>query len=131
MKIRTGFVSNSSSSSFVISVDKTDEIPKASIEMSIDEISKTISTIEELDHYFIEEHGSYHKKYTSVEELFTEDYKDYLREEYIKYKDELESGKMLFMGRCANDDDNPLSAAMYNDMGSIKLSYGKFIKGDE
>lgn len=102
MKVRNGFVSNSSSSSFIISTDQ--EEVKINIEVDLTKFIKaTIKTKEELDKYLLEE--SY---CDNIEEWFADwtgnedKYKSYLRE--------LEVGKVILAFEFYNDSGDALEA---------------------
>jgi hypothetical protein len=94
--IRLGYVSNSSSSSFIIaSVDS----PKLLVEIDVEKLTQgTITTLEELDEYFLDERGSgYHD---TLEEVLEEEWE---REAYEKCKDYIDRGVTLYYGWLAND----------------------------
>lgn len=99
MKIRNGFVSNSSSSSFVIAC-----IPSESLKMTIEiDLSKCkkISTVEELDIYFNDDYGKDWKEYKSS------------LNKYNKYNTAIQSGKQIVVFCNSNDDDDPISNFLY------------------
>ena len=99
-KIRNGFVSNSSSSSFIVS---SKEEPKIHVEISLRDLSSYIvSTKEELDKA-IKEHF-----YTDVDEL--EGYEKII---YNKCLKQIELGNTLYFGTVANDFDNPVNEFVY------------------
>jgi hypothetical protein len=91
MKIRNGFVSNSSSSSFMVSF-KPKENPKGKITIKMDvdlcNMGMTIRTIKELDKYW--------------EEQYCNDYM-YMVKEYDKLKKEIQSGKYVIVGSFSSD----------------------------
>lgn len=106
MKIRSGFVSNSSSSSFVISADDQDTT-EITIRVDISNfISKRIKTKEELLEYMIDEYG--HK----TEESILSD--SYCGDIYSKSLQEIDKGKVVCFGSVSNDDyDNPIANYLY------------------
>jgi hypothetical protein len=92
MKIRSGFVSNSSSSSFVLEIDDATKVEEAlvyKVEISGDlsnNIDIVISTVEELTEYAIS------KKFT----LST----------FLQYKGIIEKGHAIIFGSYFSDSDN-------------------------
>lgn len=94
MKIRNGFVSNSSSSSFIVSVDKV-KGGKFKISLDVDLANfadKKISSLEDLD------------KYPSEYPLDAE----WDKETYEEIKLEIEKGRDVLIGSFASDNDNTI-----------------------
>jgi len=90
MKIRNGFVSNSSSSSFMVSVPKNSS-KKVKIEIDLDTFcERTITTIEKLDRYFRDRYGE------GVD--FTKE------EDYIEARKEILNGNEIMVGIVSNED---------------------------
>jgi hypothetical protein len=93
MKIRNGFVSNSSSSSFVVAVKDTTKI-KLEIDVDLaDYADKIIATEQELKDYFEYEYGD-----------------DYLEDSWAadKFKDclrAIEAGNKVIFGSCDSDGE--------------------------
>ena len=89
MKTRNGFVSNSSSSSFIVAVSKNNKNTSAKItitlEVDLAKYGTTIETVEELIKYFCKE------MYVDIDKL--KQHKD-----YIACKRAIESGKVVIMG---------------------------------
>lgn len=124
MKYREGFVSNSSSSSFILSVDKDFEPYKYKIkielEVELDRFQdKVISNIEELNEYF-----DYHYCSNFIEY-------DYYAKRYYKMKEILDSGNKIFIGKLSSESDDEISRHLYfNDevlKNSLKDEKIKFI----
>lgn len=100
MKIRTGFVSNSSSSSFILEVDKDIKDMKVKMEIGVDLKDlqdRLITSVDKLEEYFIDYYGS----------NFKENYRDesYIMKKYKKMKSILDRGKNIFIGEVSNEDD--------------------------
>lgn len=98
MKYRTDFVTNSSSSSFVIAIkNENDKLPtdieEILLEWAKNQILKgeKISTIEELNEYFCEE---YSWKHMTLEELLNDDI--FASEDYENYKKLIEEGFCIY-----------------------------------
>ena len=103
MKIRNGFVSNSSSSSFVITKNKNN----SKIELKID-ISKYITvynTIEELKQYYIDD-------FCYDEEDFVDD------KSWEKCVEAIKNGKQVIMFHADNESDDILSGLYYNGLSN-------------
>ncbi|HON82721.1 MAG TPA: hypothetical protein PLI22_01120 [Caldisericia bacterium] len=99
MKIRTGFVSNSSSSSFILEVDKDIKDMKVKMEIGVDLKDlqdRLITSVDKLEEYFIDYYGS----------NFKENYRDesYIMKKYKKMKSTLDRGKNIFIGEVSNED---------------------------
>lgn len=93
MKIRNGFVSNSSSSSFIVAVEDSNKPLKISI--NVENECDTIRTLEELkncDHY----------KYDDDDELAE-------NEEYQNAVKAISEGKILKFFSASNEDDSIMS----------------------
>jgi len=107
MKKRNGFVSNSSSSSFIISGVKD---CKMNIEVDLNSLSEQVITnLDELDQYFLEEYCD--ARGDSLEKVLEE---NYVKEEYNKAKEALSNGKTIFVGQVSSEDcDNPIGIYLY------------------
>jgi hypothetical protein len=89
MKIRMGFVSNSSSSSFVIAADANGDTKiHVYVITDLNDIAKRIETLEDFHRYIVEERG-----WGDVGE-----YRQYNDEEYQKIVATFKKGKILFVG---------------------------------
>lgn len=115
MKIRTGFVSNSSTSSFLIAADDNGEDTKVKIQIEVD-ISRYADTVmrtkEEVDAYMIDRHCWGDMK--TLEDVFQSDWcGESLKEEYEKMIDAVEKGKVVMAGGFSNE---------YSDAAELFLS---------
>jgi hypothetical protein len=108
MKTRQGFVSNSSSSSFIISTNKGEK-PKITIEIDIENYSTEIRNKEDLDKYFIGEYGYG----DTLEEIFEDDYN--LKEGYESCLLELEKGKYIYLGTVSNESGEEIESYLCNN----------------
>jgi len=105
MKIREGFVSNSSSSSFCLASKKKKDF-KIAVELDLDDLVKAVITTEdELVRYLTEE-MSWDKD--------RKEWSNYEEEKYEKYCSELQQGNNLIFGSCSSEDDNELSCYLHN-----------------
>lgn len=107
MKTRQGFVSNSSSSSFIIVSDKRPEELelKLNIKFKASQISdETIESEEELIKYFID-------CYCYDDEGVDEIKKKKSFQNYLKY---LKEGKKLIFCEVTDEDGDPLEVFLYN-----------------
>lgn len=94
MKVRLGFVSNSSSSSFIVAVDKGKGGKfRISLDVDLENLAdRKISSLEDLDKYVLE-YG------LDVE---------WIKETYEEIKLEIEKGRDVLIGSFASDNDNPI-----------------------
>jgi hypothetical protein len=94
MKIRKGFVSNSSSSSFIVAVDKGTNVKCTSNPMTCnlnDYVNHTIKTEKELWEYYQDNCG-----YNTVEGMKVDD--EYSYNEYVKCLGMIKQGKVILFG---------------------------------
>jgi len=107
MKIRNGFVSNSSSSSFIIAAPKGKEM-KILVEIDLSELSEQkINSKEELLGVFEEVYGA------NTESKIKEE--EYLWNWYQKALKAIEEGKIVYCGCVGNESDNPAELFIYNN----------------
>jgi hypothetical protein len=114
MKTRDGFVSNSSSSSFIVASDKDAGDIEMSLTLSVrlrDLTEETITTKEELIAHYKDCWG-----YTTEKEILSE---KFTAKEYKRCLVELKKGKKLHV-IAVSSDGTPLEAAIY-DSGEGKL----------
>ena len=125
MKIRNGFVSNSSSSSFIVSCkDKNSAKIKVEIEVDLyDHADTKVSTLKELDEHFIEQYGWGGD--TTLEKIFEDN--EGLKEDYTKAKKSVERGELVLFGSFSNESDDPASMLLC-DLGIEKFCNGKTVK---
>jgi hypothetical protein len=114
MKIRNGFVSNSSSSSFIIS---SFESPKMTITIDLSAMSEKIENKNQLDDYYLEEY-----EYETIEEFLKEE-SGGLAEEYERVLSELNEGCTIYAGYVSNDSGDTLENLIYDNGFSGILNF--------
>jgi len=118
MKKRIGFVSNSSSSSFVVASEKGVPL-KATIEVDLSELKTgTVKTIEQLDSYMLERNG-YRYEDKSIEELFEEE--PYLIIDYNNMVKSILDGKVLTMLEASSEDCDSIGQYLYGRTNELML----------
>ena len=115
MKIRNGFVTNSSSSSFIIAAKTEDK----TLAIVVDVISKSnngydtckgkiIKTVEELNGYYIK---SFDDEALTIEDVLKNN--EYLKEYYDKMKEYIEKGYEILIKEVGYSD-NAMKEIIYN-----------------
>ena len=128
MKLRQAFVSNSSSSSFILATDPKNAKKKIRITIECDAhelIDKTITNKKELEEWYLEEYG-----YDTLEEMFEDSYG---REEYNQALKQLEMGKVILIGDCSNESYEIVSRVVFDNglEGNIDETEYKIIRDAE
>lgn len=110
MKYRNSFVTNSSSSSYIIAVKKeNDELPKdiqeKLVEWAKNEIfnGNKISTMEELEKFIIDEYGYRNQ---TLEEILNDD--EYAKNNYEELKEKIQNGFVVYKNwiSCEGQDEH-------------------------
>ena len=115
MKKRIGFVSNSSSSSFIISHEKKETL-RGKITLELDSMKDTtIETIEELQDFFMDEYGF--SSCETFEELYKEliEEDDWYKNKYERMESEINNGRAVSVFTVSNEDYDGYSEALYNN----------------
>jgi hypothetical protein len=108
MKIRKGFVSNSSSSSFIIATPKDKKELKILVELDLSELTESsANSKEELLEIFKEEYSM-----ESEEEIKES---KYMFEWYQKALKAIEEGKTVHYGRVSSESDDGTELFLYNN----------------
>jgi|AntAceMinimDraft_18_1070375.scaffolds.fasta_scaffold241297_2 hypothetical protein len=114
MKNRFGFVSNSSSSSFIVSVPKgADENFHVNITKSLLHYADKLSTLKECEEYLMEEF-QYYKDVNTIEDAIEKD--ELVGVRYEMMKKEIKAGRVIYMGGFGTGDDT-ISEFLYENGG--------------
>src|ERR1035437_222178 len=106
MKTRNGFVSNSSSASFVVALPITYKHKfSIALQIDLDDIygTKFYKTVEELDKAILEHSGEDCK---TIDELFKKNYAWIKQADYTKMLKALEVGCEIAIGTASNESDS-------------------------
>ena len=110
MKIRSGFVSNSSSSSFVVAVKEGETKITVTTEFDLaDSARATCRTIEDLNEHFLEEWAYGHD---SIEEFLNDSEEVWATEHYKKAKEAIENGKVVMFGSFESYGEGPVESML-------------------
>ena len=122
MKIRAGFVSNSSSSSVIIASDSTTtDIFDATIKVRLSSlVQEKINTIENLNKFM-----SYHYDFSITEEQ--DDNNKFEREKYDMLKDYINNGKTIYICNANNEVEGVSNFLYENGLNDLKLKNGILI----
>lgn len=116
MKIRNGFVSNSSSSSFVVAVDGETRV-KLTIDVDLSKHGKVLRTIEELDALYLKEWAYGHD---SIDSWLNDEEDSWAHAQYNQAKKAIENGKIVISGWFHDDRGDPIEAMLcYNGLHGI------------
>ena len=116
MKNRFGFVSNSSSSSFVVSVPKgADATFTVSVKRPLNEYAVELKTLREVEEFFLSDF-EYYKDITTIEDAIEKDKS--IGPKYKLMKKEIKAGRHVFVGGFCNEECDPISDFLYEN-GSI------------
>ena len=118
MKIRSGFVSNSSSSSFIITGKGE---AKINIEVDVTEFGQVLKTKEDLDTYYIED-----CELENIEELKA--YSNYSFTNYTEALKAINAGETVIICEVSNEDEDLMSLYLYDNINELKIPGYKFIK---
>ena len=103
MKTRTGFVSNSSSSSFIISAPAKEK-PSASVRIEIENfVEDTIKTQEELEQYMIDQYGDDWNK------------DDYSKKIGSKMLNQIKRGNIVYVCSASSEGDSAMGQYLANN----------------
>ena len=117
MKIRNGFVRNSSSSSFIVASNGDELKIKITKDIS-DLVTHTIKTKEDIIKYFEEERLEFND-YSNAQFQTVHEYINQMeRKLYEKCMDAIAQGKTIFMGDCSNDESSISSLIYYEGFES-------------
>lgn len=127
MKVRNGFVSNSSTSSFIVSCNKNqDPAIKVEVTVYLDDLSdEIIDNIESLDRHVVD-------NYACDDESTCNDVLEknlYIKNWYMKCVSEIEGGKQLWFCS-AKSSRNEIERSIY-DGGKFEILRGKLINLEE
>jgi len=110
MKTRTGFVSNSSSSSFILSIDK--DAPRTTrIEAPIP--GDVIKTEAKLKKYFEDQWGWEIKDAGGWEQFLVGEKHESTASNYQEALRELQKGRVLLVGDVGSENDSPIDQLLY------------------
>ena len=124
MKVRNGFISNSSSSSFVVATKHTDVKVKLVIEVDLEEFldEDLIYTKEQLDGYIMEQYGWGE---CNLSEVLNDS--EQVSDMYTRCLKKIEEGNRIYFCTASNEDyNNPAAAAIY-DGADFKILNGEVI----
>ena len=107
MKIRSGFVSNSSSSSFVVAIKPGEAKVKLTFEIDLESLGEGFKTVEAYKKDIEENYGVNLDDPDSCEK--------WELEKFEKGKVAIEAGKVVVDGSVSNEADEPISQLLYDN----------------
>jgi len=132
MKIRNGFVSNSSSSSFIVAIEKGKTKGKVKFEIDLENYvgsyGRRLKTQKELDDYFLSE---YVYDCDTIEEFLKRGEDEYEVELYNKCLPELLKGKEILFGRFSSEGEVVEEFLHNNGLSNIEFENDVTIIEDE